>query len=357
MKPVKLAIEGINSFTDRQELDFDAVGRSNLFCICGKTGAGKTTIFDSIMFALYGTSNRGTLADMVNLSLNRARVEFEFISGSDRYAVERTIKCRTKKDAGGAANNFAAKRDSITECMLYKNGEPIAKGGDATEMLAGVIGLDKDEFKNVYLLEQGEYAEFLKKTPQKQTEAIGKIFSLLRYDEVHKRAKLKAEEYRVKVESLDARIGDIGEDAPELLRAAVSEHASLKKTAASLKASADKARQEIDELSKARDGYLSYIEKANALKNHMVRCDDAKAAFDKAAAELAAYDAAESERNVKDKTELDGLRDKQNKLNELNAYDVSLTKAIAELAQKTETAATCAEQSARAAMSARDRTR
>lgn len=349
MKPVKLAIEGINSFTDRQELDFDAVGRSNLFCICGKTGAGKTTIFDSIMFALYGTSNRGTLADMVNLSLNRARVEFEFISGSDRYAVERTIKCRTKKDAGGAAKNFAAKRDSITECMLYKNGEPIAKGGDATEMLAGVIGLDKDEFKNVYLLEQGEYAEFLKKTPQKQTEAIGKIFSLLRYDEVHKRAKLKAEEYRVKVESLDARIGDIGEDAPELLRAAVSEHASLKKTAASLKASADKARQEIDELSKARDGYLSYIEKANALKNHMVRCDDAKAAFDKAAAELAAYDAAESERNVKDKTELDGLRDKQNKLNELNAYDVSLTKAIAELAQKTETAATCAEQSARAA--------
>lgn len=347
MKPVKLAIEGINSFTDRQELDFDAVGRSNLFCICGKTGAGKTTIFDSIMFALYGTSNRGTLADMVNLSLNRACVRFEFMSGADRYTVERTIKCRTKKGEADAAKSAVQKRDSVTECSLYKNGEPVAKGGDATEMLAGIIGLDKDEFKNVYLLEQGEYAEFLKKTPQKQTEAIGKIFSLLRYDEVHKRAKIRAEEFRVKAESLADRIGDIGEDAPELLRAATSEHASLKKTTASLKTSADKAKAELDELSKARDGYLAYMEKASALKDHAVRCDEAKAAFSKARAELDAFDGEESERDRAERKELDGLRDRQNKLNELNAYDVSLSKAVAELAQKTEAAASCAEQAAR----------
>ena len=94
MKPVKLIIEGINSFTDAQTLDFEAVGRNNLFCISGKTGAGKTTVFDSIMFALYGRSGKGNLADVVNLSRMSARVVFDFTAGGDMYSVERTIKCR-----------------------------------------------------------------------------------------------------------------------------------------------------------------------------------------------------------------------------------------------------------------------
>ena len=85
MKPIKLEIEGINSFTDKQELDFEAVGRNNLFCISGKTGAGKTTIFDCLMLALYGKSGKGNLADVVNLSRDRAFVALEFESGGDIY--------------------------------------------------------------------------------------------------------------------------------------------------------------------------------------------------------------------------------------------------------------------------------
>ena len=79
MKPIRIVIEGINSFTDPQTLDFEAVGRTNLFCISGKTGAGKTTVFDSIMFALYGGIGRGKLVDIVNLSRTRARVVLDFI--------------------------------------------------------------------------------------------------------------------------------------------------------------------------------------------------------------------------------------------------------------------------------------
>ena len=98
MRPIRLVIEGVNSFTDAQELDFEAVGRSNLFCICGKTGAGKTTVFDSIMLALYGRCGRGNLGEIVNLSRKTARVVFEFSEGGDVYRVERVIAKKSDKD-------------------------------------------------------------------------------------------------------------------------------------------------------------------------------------------------------------------------------------------------------------------
>ena len=135
------------------------------------------------MFALYGRSGKGNLADVVNLSRMSARVVFDFIAGGDMYSVERTIKCRAEKDADG---NPTDRRTANGDCMLYKNGAPHAKGEEATACLENIIGLEADEFKNVYLLEQGEYAKFLKKTPAKQTEAVGKIFSLMRFGDVHK---------------------------------------------------------------------------------------------------------------------------------------------------------------------------
>ena len=143
MKPIRLTIEGINSFIEEQTLDFEAAGRSNLFCICGKTGAGKTTIFDCIMLALYGRSPKGYLNDVINLSLNSARVVLEFSEDGERYTVERVIKRKADGTAG-------------SECTLYKNGAPISvKSDDINSIICGIIGLEAAEFKNVYMLEQG----------------------------------------------------------------------------------------------------------------------------------------------------------------------------------------------------------
>lgn len=326
MKPVRLVIEGINSFTERQELDFEAVGRNNLFCICGKTGAGKTTIFDSIMFALYGSGNRGTLADMVNLSLMKARVEFEFTAGGEEYRVERTLKCRIEKSDDDKKKSIenqptdGAKRTATSDCMLYKNGEPFAKGGEANDVLSAVIGLDKDEFKNVYLLEQGEYADFLKKTPAKQTEAVGKIFSLMRYGDVHKKAGDKLKEQNAVVESLDKRIADVGEDSPNRLREITKEHSSLRAKNAALEKSIAAAKAELDGLNETRDKYLSYLEKANAVKRTAIALDEANGALDEAKAALENF-GEEEERDAADKAKLEQLRARQNELIELNAWD------------------------------------
>ncbi len=328
MKPVKLIIEGINSFTDAQTLDFEAVGRNNLFCISGKTGAGKTTIFDSIMFALYGRSGKGNLADVVNLSRMSARVVFDFTVGGDMYSVERTIKCRAEKDADG---NPTDRRTANGDCMLYKNGVPHAKGEEATACLENIIGLEADEFKNVYLLEQGEYAKFLKKTPAKQTEAVGKIFSLMRFGDVHKLAGIKKREQDEKAEGVSARIRDLGDISVAKLNDEKKAIAGLRAKTTALKKECEIKRVALDGLSKEHDLYISVCEKQNAVKKLTLQSDEAKKNQYSAQTELAEF-----EKNIDPQAEktLAGLRAQLNELSALNSLDNEYSATVADINKK-----------------------
>lgn len=329
MKPIRLEIEGVNSFDQTQTLDFEAAGRSNLFCISGKTGAGKTTIFDSLMLALYGKSGKGNLADVVNLSRMTARVKLDFAERGDVYTVERTIKCRLEKTDSGEKSD---RRIAVTDCMLYKNGVPTAKGADeCNAFICGVIGLDESEFKNVYLLEQGEYADFLKKPPAKQTEAVGKIFSLMRFADVYKLAVSRMNESETEQRSVDERIADLGDISPEKLRDEKTELAKLKAHNTTLGKEAAQKRAELDALSKARDAYISVREKQDAVRKLMLRTDDGKKAL--YAAECALKDFESSvDRSLTQR--LAALREKRNELAALNAKDKACAAAVADGAQK-----------------------
>ena len=139
--------------------------------------------------------------------------------------------------------------------MLYRDGAPIAKGKEATAALREIVGLDAGEFKNVYLLEQGEYAEFLKKPPAKQTEAVGKIFSLMRFGDVHKLAADGAKREDAEAANVDARISDLGDASPDALRAAKTELSALRAKNTALIKDMDGKRSELDALEARRLEY------------------------------------------------------------------------------------------------------
>ena len=94
MKPIKLELMGLNSYTDKQTIDFEKLTSRGLFGIFGNTGSGKSTILDAITIALYGDIARDA-TDYINTSCDKAMVKFEFEIGSknnrNRYFVERTI--------------------------------------------------------------------------------------------------------------------------------------------------------------------------------------------------------------------------------------------------------------------------
>lgn len=328
MKPIRLEIEGVNSFDQTQTLDFEAVGRSDLFCICGKTGAGKTTIFDSLMLALYGKSGKGNLADVVNLSRMTARVKLDFSECGDVYTVERTIKCKLEKTDGGKSD----KRVAATDCMLYKNGAPVAKGADeCNALISGMIGLDESEFKNVYLLEQGEYADFLKKQPAKQTEAVGKIFSLMRFADVYRLAVERARESETEQHAVDERISDLGDVTPERLRDEKTELTKLRAHTTALGKDAAQKRADIDALSKTRDVYISVREKQDAVRKLMIQADDCKKALYDAECALKELEST-VDRSLPQR--LAALRERSTELAALNAKDKACAAATEDGARK-----------------------
>lgn len=170
MKPLRITIENINSFRAAQTVDFERlVCGENMFCICGDTGSGKTTIFDAMLLALYGKSKRGTLTELINLSAEKGRVTFEFEAeyGGRRntYISDRTLS----RKAAGSKNTLA------------ENGEIIAEGTKAFELLQEIIGLDREQFTQVALLEQGKFDSFLKCEPADRADVLAKLLGLERF--------------------------------------------------------------------------------------------------------------------------------------------------------------------------------
>ncbi|MBD5131153.1 MAG: SMC family ATPase [Clostridiales bacterium] len=377
MKPIKLTIEGVNSFIEPQTLDFEAVGRTNLFCISGKTGAGKTTIFDSIMLALYGKSGKGNLADVVNLSRTSARVEFEFAAKGERYTVERTIKTRKEKNSDGEALD---KRTASCDCTLYKNGEVLKKGEEATEFIRDLIGLEAGEFKNVYLLEQGEYAEFLKKTPTKQTEAVGKIFDLMRFGDVYSAANEKMRDFEQRargkqqtVLDLSHKYGlidqplydeyvkdgvsvktaaDLRDELNDRLTAEHKELSALKAKTTTLTKDAEGMRAELETLEKARELYISVTEKQKQVQNLMLSLDEAKRKARIAVEQKEAFD---KTRDTSAAAKLTALREKLDTLNTLSALDREYEAAVKDVAAKKTAEADKREKSERAAQTTKQK--
>ncbi len=178
MKPVRLEIEGINSFSERQMIDFRPLIDAGLFGIFGNTGSGKSTILDCIMLALYGRSEKGQKGDFVNIKKLKGRVLFAFDvkeNGTDvRYEVVREFPLKDNREA------------KIASAVLYREENGVKREIEdgmtrVSERLYDVIGLNYEDFKKCIVLPQGEFDRFVKSARRERLEIVGRLFSLDRY--------------------------------------------------------------------------------------------------------------------------------------------------------------------------------
>lgn len=191
MKPILLEMTAFGSYAEKTEVDFGRLTQG-LYLITGDTGAGKTTIFDAIMFALYGTASGSDRTpemmhcDFVDKSVDTA-VRFTFRQGGRDYAVERTIHYRKKR---GAENQFG---DGLLDATLWEpEKDPLAGSTKVTERCTQLLGLNAEQFKKIVMLAQGEFKEFLKADSDKKNEILGKLFDnsvYVRYRELLKGAR------------------------------------------------------------------------------------------------------------------------------------------------------------------------
>lgn len=171
MKPINLKIKGINSYVSEQEVCFDKLAQSNLFGIFGETGSGKTTILDAIVIALYGSSDRETIQNIINVNSKEAHIYFSFeceASGENKvFLVKRDYKVR----ASGVKSD-AMLIDTATNQVLAEQTDNV------NEYILKLIGVGKKEFSKCIALPQGEFDRFLMDTPANRKKTIAKLFNL-----------------------------------------------------------------------------------------------------------------------------------------------------------------------------------
>ena len=210
MKPIRLEIEGLNSFSTKQTIDFEQLSSRGLFGIFGKTGSGKSTILDAITLALYGKVNRSKLkTDFINLKSRETNVSliFEIMTKGGRKKYEAVRRYKLKK------NNREA--DSYATLYEYNNdGRVVVAEGtyNVDTYILGVLGLSMEEFGKCIALPQGEFASFLKCRPNERIEIIGNIFDLDEYGApLWERVKDRVLELETELSNYNARIDTIGE--------------------------------------------------------------------------------------------------------------------------------------------------
>ncbi|MBE5735144.1 MAG: SMC family ATPase [Clostridiales bacterium] len=171
MRPIKITIKGINSYVSEQIIHFDKVAENKLFGIFGETGCGKTTILDCIVLALYGTSERESMQNVINVHSTDAYIIFEFemfYDGENRhYRVERYHKVQKS-----GIKSTAILINTDDNMVLADKTE------DVNEVIQKIIGVGKKEFLKCIAIPQGEFDAFLGDTPINRKKTIAKLFNL-----------------------------------------------------------------------------------------------------------------------------------------------------------------------------------
>ena len=187
MKPEKLTICGWGPYKDLPEIDFDKFGGQGLFLITGATGAGKTTIFDAITYALYGSLS-GEVRDKEKNSVRSdfadadtpTYVELQMVHDKKRYFIRRNPEYLRPRKRGGAAVNFTKEKENATIWIKERaedEAEKVIEGvKEVNAYLKDILSLDYTQFKQLSMIAQGEFARLLTAAPKDKTKIFREIF-------------------------------------------------------------------------------------------------------------------------------------------------------------------------------------
>ena len=177
MRPIKLTLSAFGPYANKQVIDFEELNGRNIFVISGKTGAGKTTIFDAISYSLYGEAS-GESRENDSLRSHFAYddvetyVELEFELRGKTYIVNRVPKQKKKKARG---EGYTEKGAEAT--LTLPDGKVITKVKPVTDKLIELLGITKEQFKQIVMLPQGEFKKLLLADSVEREGIFRKIFN------------------------------------------------------------------------------------------------------------------------------------------------------------------------------------
>jgi len=312
MKPIKLIISAIGPYAEKlPEIKFDAFEEKGLFLISGDTGAGKTTIFDAICFALYGTTS-GTYRDTKNLRSEYAKasaksyVDFYFSHQGREFHVWRQPTYKRQKQRG--SGEILEKEKAV----FYEEGQaPIEGLTQVNDAVKELLHIGEKQFKQIVMIAQGEFWDLLNAKTEQRTEILRTIFLTDGYKNIEDKLKdrmdagkkikedaensiiqhfedvsaNKEDELSDELEDLKSRAGRSGStlDLDKILdvmeRLIFSDRERLKSVKADLKKAEVELKKNNEELALAKTNN-SFIEKRDKLEKEKEELEKRKTEID-----------------------------------------------------------------------------
>lgn len=194
MRPVRLVMSAFGSYAGKQEIDFTKAGQG-VFLVTGDTGAGKTTIFDAITYALYdqtsGGRREGNMMRSQYADLNtETYVELEFEYRDNRYRIFRNPEYeRESKRRDREGNPKKTVEKSKVVLYLPDKTEFIGTKSETNKKIVEIIGLDAGQFKQIAMIAQGEFLKLLLAKSDERKEIFSRLFNTEVYARIQKRLR------------------------------------------------------------------------------------------------------------------------------------------------------------------------
>lgn len=197
MRPLKLVVTGFGPYAERTEIDFEKLGTHGLYLISGDTGAGKTTIFDAITYALFGKASGDNRDDAKLFRCTNAtpdvptEVELTFAYDGKEYRI-----CRNPEYERAAKRGSGTTKEHAAVTFFYPDetgkvsatSRSVSKEKDVTDAVKSVMGgLDKDQFSQIAMIAQGDFMKILLEDTKNRRETFRKIFKTENFEKLQKR--------------------------------------------------------------------------------------------------------------------------------------------------------------------------
>ena len=193
MRPLRLTLSAFGPYAAETTLDLEKLGKGGLYLITGDTGAGKTTLFDAITYALYDHSSSGIReGSMLRCKYADDKtptfVELEFEVHGVRYMVRRNPEYQRPKARGEGMTT-----EKADATLTYPdNRPPVTKAKDVTAAVQEIIGLDYNQFSQIVLIAQGQFTKLLNASTEERSRIFRKLFRTQRYAQLQERLQAEA---------------------------------------------------------------------------------------------------------------------------------------------------------------------